>query len=263
MYRRRFTALAALVACFPALAPMPTQRAEAARVTPMVLEIRPTGTGAIARIEVTNDEDREIPFEISMHRATISETGEVVLEPADDRFVVFPPQIVLGPRSQQVFRVQFLPDPDLDTSQIYYASIAQLPVALQPTESRIQVLMRFNVLVNVVPPDTTPQPVVDWVRLAEHAAPVPEGQEGETQPPPQTGIEVRISNRGNRYFGAGETSWTISGTDTSGAPFTETLSDRQMREATGLGIVAPGRARIFFVPLDRQVNADSVQIRFN
>ena len=260
MYSRRFIARAALAASY-ALTPMPAQRAEAARVTPMVVEIRPSGTGSVARIEVTNDEDREIPFELSMHRATISETGEVVLEPADDRFVIFPPQIVLGPRSQQVFRVQFLPDPDLDTSEIYYASVSQLPVALEPTESRIQVLMRFNVLVNVVPPGTTPQPVIDWIRLAERAPPAPE--EGETQPPPQTGIEVRISNRGNRYFGAGQTSWTISGTDASGASFTETFSDRRVRETTGLGIVAPGQARIFFIPLDRQINADSVQIRFN
>lgn len=260
MYSRRLTALAALAACY-VMAPLPAQRAEAARVTPMVLEITPTGTGSVARIEVTNDEDREVPFELTMHRGTISETGEVTLEPADDRFVIFPPQVVLAPRSQQVFRIQFLPDAELSRSEIYYASVSQLPVALDPTETRIQVLMRFNVLLHVVPAGTSPEPVIEWIRPAERELPVPQGQEGETQL--QSGIEVRISNNGNRYFGAGETGWTIAGTDASGAAFSETLSDRQVRESTGLGIVAPGQARVFFIPLGRQVNAGSVRINFN
>ncbi len=264
MFCRRFSALAAL-AVSTALIPLAVpESAEAARVSPMVAEIVPSGTGSIVRIEVTNDEDRQIPFELIMHRGTISETGEVSLEPADDRFVVFPPQIAIGPRSQQVFRIQFLPDPDLATSEIYYASISQLPVALDPADSRIQMLMRFNVLINVVPPGTRSDPAVDWIRAAERERPVPEGQaSAETaEIAPQTGIEVRISNRGNRYFGAGETSWTISGTDPNGESFTETLTDKQVRETTGLGIVAPDQARIFFIPMDRQLNADSLKISF-
>ncbi len=261
MLCRRFSALAAL-AVSTALIPLAVpESAEAARVSPMVAEILPSGTGSIVRIEVTNDEDRQIPFELSMHRGAISENGEVSLEPADDRFVVFPPQIVIGPRSQQVFRIQFLPDPDLKTSEIYYASISQLPVALDPTDSRIQMLMRFNVLINVVPPGTRSDPVIDWIRAAEREQPVPEGEE-VAEAAPQPGIEVRVSNRGNRYFGAGETSWTISGTDPNGESFTETLTDKQVRETTGLGIVAPDKARIFFIPLERPLDADSLKISF-
>lgn len=264
MFCRRFGALAAL-AVLIALVPLAMpQGAEAARVSPMVAEIVPSGTGSIVRIEVTNDEDRQIPFELSMHRGTISEAGEVSLEPADDRFVVFPPQIVIGPRSQQVFRIQFLPDPGLTTSEIYYASISQLPVALDPADARIQMLMRFNVLINVVPPGTRSDPTIDWIRVAERERPVPEGQEAaETaETTPQTGIEVRISNRGNRYFGAGETNWTISGTGPNGESFTENLTDKQVRETTGLGIVAPDQARVFFIPLDRQLDTDSLKITF-
>lgn len=264
MFCRRFGTLAALAVATALVSLAAPASVEAARVSPMVAEIVPSGTGSIVRIEVTNDEDRQIPFELTMHRGMISETGEVSLEPADDRFVVFPPQIVIGPRSQQVFRIQFLPDPDIKTSQLYYASISQLPVALDPTDSRIQMLMRFNVLINVVPPGTRSDPAVDWIRAAEREQPVPEGEEAaETaETVPQKGIEVRISNRGTRYFGAGETSWTISGTDPNGEPFTETLTDKQVRATTGLGIVAPDQARIFFIPLDRQLNPDSLKITF-
>lgn len=140
--------------------------AEAARVTPMSVELAPTGRESSARIEVTNTEERELPMEVRMYRGIISEAGELELEPADERFVVFPPQVVIEPNTQQIFRVQYLPDEPLSQSEIYYAAISQIPVALDPAVSMIQVVMRFNVLVNVVPDGATAEPVVSWARPA-------------------------------------------------------------------------------------------------
>lgn len=260
---RRIAATAALAVGLVVPVSMAAQPAHAARVTPMVAEMEPSGTGSTIRIQVTNDEDRQVPFEITMHRGMISETGEVILEPADDRFVVFPPQTVLEPRSQQVFRIQHIPDPDITQSEVYYASISQLPVALAPDDSRIQMLMRFNVLINVVPSNTSASPTVEWVRATQRAVPVPEGQEDAAPPAPLDGIEVRISNSGTRYFGAGQTNWTISGTAEDGSSFSQRFSDSEVRETTGLGIVEPGKARIFFIPLDKTVVADSVEIAFD
>ncbi len=238
--------------------------AQAARVTPMVTEITPEGTRSVVRLEVTNDEDRDVPFELTMHRGTISETGEVSLVPADERFVVFPPQTVIAANSQQVFRIQFLPAPDVTTSEIYYASISQIPVELEPTDSRIQLLMRFNVLVNLVPSGTQADPVVDYIRFVERERPA--GAEAEAAETAanivERGLEVRVSNNGTRYFGAGETGWTIAGRDVSGDTFTEILDERQVRENTGLGIVAPGKSRVFFIPMDRDLDPESLSVSF-
>ena len=140
--------------------------AQAARVTPMSVELTPTGRESSARIEVTNTEERELPMEVRMYRGIISEAGELELEPADERFVVFPPQVVIQPNTQQIFRVQYLPDEPLSQSEVYYAAISQIPVALDPNVSMIQVVMRFNVLVNVVPDGATAEPVVSWARPA-------------------------------------------------------------------------------------------------
>src|SRR5690606_4453814 len=70
---------------------------EAARVSPMTGEMTPTGRGSTARIEVTNSDDRSWPVELRMYRGDVSETGELTLTPADEKFVVFPPQVVITP----------------------------------------------------------------------------------------------------------------------------------------------------------------------
>ena len=238
----------------------------AARVTPMVAEIEPSGSGSTLRLEVSNSEDRAIPFEITMHRGVISEDGNVTLEPADDRFVVFPPQTVLQAQGQQVFRIQHIPDRSTNQSEIYYASVSQLPVALSQDESRIQMLMRFNVLINVVPRGTRSAPKIEWIKSAERviapeddaATEVDESAETKTL----SGIEVRISNQGDRYFGAGQTNWTVNGTTLDGSPFSQRFSDSEVRLHTGLGIVAPSAARIFFIPLEDKLDPESVDITF-
>jgi len=234
--------------------------AQAARVTPMSVDLEPQGTRSTARIEVANNEDRQLPMEVRMYRGVIGERGELTLEPADDRFMVFPPQTLIAPNGKQVFRIQYLPDGPLAQSEVYYAAVSQIPVQLPAEQSRIQVVMRFNVLVNVVPDGTTPDPVVAQI------APVSREVElGPDEKAPadkdarktrtENGLEVRIENKGNRYFPAGRSGWTINGTDSAGKPYSAEYNAAQMSEMIGMGIVAPGRARIFFIPTPEKMAA--------
>ena len=79
--------------------------AQAARVAPMIVELEPVGRQSVARIELTNDNDRDIPYEVRMVLGEISETGELMMTAADDQFLVFPTQAIVESRSQQVFRI--------------------------------------------------------------------------------------------------------------------------------------------------------------
>lgn len=250
---------------------------EAARVTPMTMELSPTGRNSSARLEITNSEDRQLPIEVRMFRGIIGERGELELEPADEKFLVFPPQVVVGPNEQQIFRIQYLPDEPLTQSQVYYASVMQIPVALEPDVSRIQVVMRFNVLVNVVPDGSEPEPVVSWARPATIEAPdseqetpdqvqnddeeaSPEIAEVEEAAEPVPGIEVRIENQGNRFFAAGRTGWTISGTTETGEAFSDARTASQIGSDIGMGVVPPGGARIFFVPTDQVLQEETITV---
>src|SRR3546814_10426202 len=49
--------------------------AEAARVSPMIVEVKPAGRGSAARIELTNPGQTVFPVEVQMFRGVISEAG--------------------------------------------------------------------------------------------------------------------------------------------------------------------------------------------
>ncbi|MBE1528884.1 fimbrial chaperone protein [Sphingopyxis sp. OAS728] len=239
---------------------------EAARVTPMTVEMTPTGRGSTARIEVTNSEDRNLPVELRMYRGDVNEAGELTLTPADEKFVVFPPQVVIAPNAQQVFRIQYLPGEPLTKSEVYYAAVTQIPVELDPTISRIQVVMRFNVLVNIVPEGTKAEPVVTAAKaLVRETVVPPDERLPVDQQKPKTvterGVEVRIENRGTRFFAAGRTGWTITGTREDGTAFSDTRTASRMSDAIGFGLIPPGGARIFFVPVEEPLREEGVSIK--
>lgn len=236
--------------------------AYASRVTPMVVDITPTGSGSVARIEVTNTDGRDIPMEIRMYRGVIAEDGQLDLQPADDKFAAFPPQVVIPVDGRQVFRIQFIADAPVTTSEIYYASISQLPVQLEETGNRIQMLTRFNVLVNVVPDGTSPQPAIDTIRWVERPVPAAGGEAPDPTARPETGLEVRVVNSGTRYFAAGRIGWQVTGADTTGAEVVETYDAADMSEKIGMGVVAPASARVFFIPMERELRDGSVSVSF-
>lgn len=222
-----------------------TVAAEAARVSPMIVEIRPLGRGSVARIELSNPGQAEFPVEVQMFRGVISETGELELTPADDQFLLFPTQIVVPARSQQVFRVQYIGEPELAASEMYYMQIRQIPVEIAPGQSQVQVVVNFNVLVNVIPDGARPEPVFESIRPAVR---------GDA-----TGIEVRLANRGTRYFTAGTAPWRVSGTAEDGTALDVRLSPEEMARLIGVGVVAPGRARIFFIPTEKPLVEGTIQ----
>ena len=161
----------------------------AARVTPMIVELETAGGGSVARIELANPGQNEFPVEVQMFRGVITEEGEVQLTPADEEFLLFPAQIVVPATSQQVFRVQYIGEPELAKSEVFYMKIRQIPLPIAADESKVQVVVNFNVLINVVPDGVSAQPFVESIETTER-----EGVRG---------IEVRVSNKGNRYFLAG------------------------------------------------------------
>jgi fimbrial chaperone protein len=215
-------------------------------VNPMQVDLAPSGRGATARVEISNQGSAPFPFEVLMFRGEISETGELALTPADDEFLVFPPQGSLGPDRQQVVRVQYLGEATLVQSQIYYMSVRQVPVAIDAGPSRIQVVSRFNVLVNIVPAGARAEPVV----ISAEAA-----RQGE-----QHGISVRIRNEGNNYVAASNLQWLVRGTASDGSAVQLRFVPAEANLSIGAGIVGPGRARVFFIPTDQVLTSVGVTL---
>ncbi|AIT82820.1 fimbrial biogenesis chaperone [Novosphingobium pentaromativorans] len=252
--------LTAFVAAFLVLVPL---TAEAARVSPMIVDLEPAGRNSIARVELTNDSTRNIPYEVQMMRGDISPDGELSLTPADDQFMVFPAQAIVESRSQQVFRIQYVGEQAMAASQIYYMSIRQVPVEMPDQATQVQVVINYNVLVNVVPDGTQPLPVVSSVALSERTTEVdPDAPQDSPASKPRTlkGIAVDVGNDGNRFFLAGTSDWLIRATTTTGEPFEKSFTGEQISKIIGVGVVAPGKHRRFFVPVDKDLAKGSVSV---
>ena len=219
--------------------------AQAARVSPMIVEVEPMGRESVARVELTNPSQAEFPVEVQMFRGVISEAGELELSPADEQVLVFPPQRVVPAQSQQVFRVQYIGEPELAASEIYYMQIRQIPVNISPYQSQVQVVVNFNVLVNVIPDGAQPEPVFESIE------PVMRDE--------VSGVQVRVVNRGTRYFTAGTVPWRISGTAEDGSAVDFRLTSEEMAKLIGVGVVAPDRARVFFVPTEKPLREGTIQ----
>ncbi|TRD11282.1 hypothetical protein FGU71_05085 [Erythrobacter insulae] len=219
---------------------------QAARVSPMIVELEPMGRSSVARIELSNDGDRDIPYEVRMMLGEISEDGELTFTPADDKFLVFPAQAIVEAKSQQVFRIQYVGEPELAQSEVYYMSIQQVPVAFEGSGSQVQVVVNYNVLVNVVPEGTSAQADVEDIRVA-----IEEGVPG---------IKLSLSNTGSRYFLAGMADWKITATAEDGTPFLIDYKKDEMTRKIGVGVVGPGRARNLFIPTDVTLVEDSIRI---
>jgi len=228
----------------------------------MILDISPTGRGSVGRVELTNDADRDIAYEVQMMRGDISTGGELTLTPADEQFLVFPPQSLVEANSQQVFRIQYVGDEALDQSQIYYLSIRQIPVAFDEGRNQVQVVINYNVLVNVVPDGTIPQPVIREALYIERLQST-EGLSEEEIPeviPTEKGLLIDLGNDGSRYFFAGRATWSISGQTVDGEAFELSLSGREAAEYTGVGVIAPGKTRQFFIPTEQPLLSETITI---
>lgn len=252
--RAQAWAISALVACGLIFA---SAAAWAMRVSPMVAEMTTTGAGSAARIEVGNVGSAAMPFETQITRMDVDANGEVVETPADEEFLVFPPQGVVGVGGRQVMRVQWVGAPDIDRSQAYYLAVKQLPIPTdgKPPESggevAVTVLYTMKALLVVAPPGAEPKIEVvsaKPIRVtapATEAAAVAEGAPIPTEP----GLEIVVANTGKRYALMAGATWIIEGTAKDGTPYRQELKTADLSAIVGVGFVPPvtGR-RTFKIP---------------
>lgn len=240
-----------LLAAFLALAALTTP-ALAMRVSPMVLEMESRGSGAVARVEVQNVNQGNLAFETRVFLMKFDEKGEIIETPADDRFLVFPPQGVLAPGGRQVVRLQWVGEPDLAASQAYYVSVQQLPVAFEAKANdaigaQVQVLYNMRALVVVAPPGAKPDVKASSVRQLNYQPPTAAGS--DKLPPMQDGVEITLKNDGRRHAMMANFGWRLEGVDAKGEKLRVDISPEELNRAVGTGYVPALGQRTFRVPV--------------
>jgi fimbrial chaperone protein len=255
-----------MLATAMALACIPLCSAYAMRVSPMVLEMESRGSDAVGRVEVQNINQSNLAFETRVYRMTLDQNGEIVETPADEQFLVFPPQGVLPPGGRQVVRLQWVGAPDIAASEAYYVSVNQLPVALEPTTTQavaaqVQVVYNMRALVVVAPPGATPNVEAASVRPIQYQAPTPTA---EAPPSPAgPGLEVTLRNTGRRHAMMAATGWRIEGTGIDGQPLRVDITPEELNRAVGTGYVPALGERTFRFPVIAEFAAQPIRLTFN
>jgi len=189
--------------------------ADAQRVQPMVFEVEPIGAKSSASLRVENTQQNAMTVEIIPTKITMDEFGIETLAPADDDFLIYPPQTLIESGKTQVVRVKYVGDPSIDTSQAYRVSVKQLPVDLKDSgHTGVGMVINFNTLLNVVPVGV------------ESALTVT-----EIKPQSDRRWEISIENTGNRFSRLSKTVWRVLDTrDPSNTKRIKSLDVGQLAE---------------------------------
>ncbi|MBA2127419.1 molecular chaperone [Hyphomicrobium methylovorum] len=205
--------------------------AQAMSVSPTEIEMSTVGGKSRAQIGVTNDGDLPLPVELVLNKLTLDEASGRTLSAAGDEFLVFPPQAMIAPGETQVFRLQWVGEPDIAASKSYLMSVSQVPVKFKGARSQVQVVVGLGVVVNVAPPSGTPN-------LRVVAAGISNDRGGHRHP------TITVENTGNVHALLSRA--TI---DVSGHGWSTQVPAAIIRERLGMGLVQPGKRRSFVLPV--------------
>jgi fimbrial chaperone protein len=214
--------------------------AVAMTVSPTQVEMVSIGAGAHARITVTNTDDEPLAVEATLSRATLDEAGVPATSAAGDDFLVMPPQAIIAPGGTQNFRIQWLGDPLIESSQTYLLYISQIPVKRR-SNSVVQVVVSIGVMVNVAPPQGLPS-------LHIVSTGIVSDRYGVRHP------TVTVENPSPVHALFPQSSVLLS----SGT-WSEIVPAGLLSERIGIGLVQPGHRRRFILPVELPPYVTSVR----
>ncbi len=215
--------------------------ASAMTVEPLLLDLASSGKAAQQTFKVDNNGAAPLPIEIEVSRVEFGPNGEQTTQKAGQEFLIYPPQAIIPSGATQVFRVQWIGEPDLAKSRSYRFNVSQIPVKLPKEQSGVQIVMTFGVTVNVAPP----QGKSDIQVLS--AAPVI-GKDGKRF------AALTVRNPGSKHAYLRQ-----SVIDLSGGGWSAQMTPAALGQQVGLGIVQPGKQRRFILPIEVPASVSAIK----
>ncbi|MGF1766396.1 molecular chaperone [Enterovibrio makurazakiensis] len=120
-------------------------------ISPTVLEMSISSRSS-AQIRLENHNTFSIPIEASLRRLTFDADGSYdAMETDGSELMVFPPAVVLPAGGIQIFRIQWLGNNTLPTSQSYFVRFTQPPIEsnMSDSPSGVAIEIHYNALVHL------------------------------------------------------------------------------------------------------------------
>jgi len=176
-----------------ALLLLTAQDASAYKVSPLHHYLTLTGKGATSSMVITNSHDYPLTVEMTVERRELS-GGKVTQDvPADDDFLIFPPQAIIQPGKKQRVQIRYVGDA-VDVSELYRLIVVQVPVSLADDDTaQVNVAYNFVSAVYVAPSGAKADIVVSDIK-----------------PSAAGGFDVTVRNEGNYHALLPDFKWTGS-----------------------------------------------------
>ncbi|CAN1722177.1 putative Fimbria/pilus periplasmic chaperone [Hyphomicrobium sp. 1Nfss2.1] len=208
-------------------------------MTPMSMELSASGSGSRSHFVVKNDGAAPAAVEVTVETLSYTEDGKSIRTPVDDEtLLISPSAAMIKPGASQVFRVQWVGEPDVRRSYLVMAT--QLPLRDRSGKPVVQITQAFGAIVVVSPPNGRSDLRLVDAKAVNTADGKPALSILVENP---TGVHALISRTALRI---GET----------------VLQPGDMRVRVGLGVVEPGKRRRFVVPLDAPVAGQRVTLEY-
>jgi len=129
-----------------------SQFASAFELKPLYANLKPSGPGSEQVFRITNNHDKPIAVQFKMTTREQHSDGTESKHPADDLFMVYPPQAVIPVNKTQKVRVQWLGDHSPSKELAYRLIAEQVPVTLDKEQKTgVQMVMTLVGSVYIVP----------------------------------------------------------------------------------------------------------------
>lgn len=122
------------------------------QIQPMLVEIESLGNNTSITFRAANPDAFDIPVEVLVYKRLLDHENKETLVPAEDDFLIFPPQAEIPANDFQVFRAKYIGEPNLLQTVAYRVVFKQLPVEDKSQKSKVNVVFNLATLVFVSPP---------------------------------------------------------------------------------------------------------------
>lgn len=218
------------------------ERAYAFRVEPMSYTLATTGSEARRTLRIRNNRTTPLAVEIEVQRRSMDNAGHLIHEPADEDFLIFPPQTLVQPGASQAVRVQYVGDPEPEVTRVYTIAVRQVP--LQDPEdgtAAVEVVFRFGTAAYVVPQGARADVRVETGIAATDA----------------DRFDVTLHNAGTRHANLQDFDWLFVAPD--GSEYA--LDPEILKAVLGNPMIYPEHRRRIELPVPAAVQTDRVRIK--
>lgn len=169
-----------LLSCLFTIGTLISPLANALQMEPLSLVLKPAGAGANQVFRIINESNKPIAVQFNMTTRKQSGNKEVRV-PADDKFMIYPPQTIIPAKAAQKVRIQWLGDSQMQDEQAYRLIAEQVHVSLEKDQTGVNMLMKLEGALYVQPSKTRSN-----VKVTGFA---PQGDK----------LGITIANTGNRH----------------------------------------------------------------